>query len=153
MGLRTGLLMHTDDLAPLPGALPECAAHAVLRAEGGLSPLEVAPHVSAFLDVACADMQSRLAPGADWARLASVEQVLEWITKNGLKQVVLPYAPVGPVATRVAEAEARSDIPFVAIRRAYDDAAWPHATHGFFKFKDKIPSLVAGLNGIGLAAQ
>ncbi len=151
-GLRTGLLMHTDDFAPISGDLPEFAAHAVLRAEDRLSPLEIAPHLGAFLDGASADMQARLAPGAAWDTLASAQALLDWIDRQGLEQVVLPYAPVGPVAETLTEAERRSDVPFIRIRRAYDSAAWPHATHGFFRFKEKIPALVAQMNGICLAA-
>ena len=26
--------------------------------------------------------------------------------------------------------------------RSYDAMAWPHATHGFFRFKEKIPQLL-----------
>jgi deoxyribodipyrimidine photo-lyase len=25
------------------------------------------------------------------------------------------------------------------LRRDWDDALWPHATHGFFRFKEQIP--------------
>jgi deoxyribodipyrimidine photo-lyase len=124
----------------------------VLRAEHRLSPLSLAPHLGAFLDGAATDMQARLAPQAQWDSLTSAQAVLDWIDRENLQQVILPYAPVGPVAETAAEAEQRSDVPFLRIRRAYDTAAWPHATHGFFRFKEKIPALVAQMNGIGLAA-
>ncbi|HSG56255.1 MAG TPA: DNA photolyase, partial [Paracoccaceae bacterium] len=42
-------------------------------------------------------------------------------------------------------------IRLVRLRRAFDSAAWPHATHGFFKFKEKIPALLGALKGIGVA--
>lgn len=151
--LRSGLLMHPDDLAPLPAKLPDYAAHGVLRAEDRLSPLAIAPHIGAFLDGACADMQARIAPDAPWSTLRSVDAVLDWIGANELQQIILPYAPVGPVAEVLSEAESRSSVPFIRVRRAYDDAAWPHATHGFFRFKEKIPKLIAQMNGIGIAAE
>ncbi|MEL7216615.1 MAG: hypothetical protein AAGJ96_11875, partial [Pseudomonadota bacterium] len=58
-------------------------------------------------------------------------------------QIVTPYAPVGPAAnvlTRLAQSDGAP--PLRRIRRAYDSAAWPHATHGFFRFKDVIPDLL-----------
>jgi deoxyribodipyrimidine photo-lyase len=36
----------------------------------------------------------------------------------------------------------------VPLRRRWDDLAWPHATHGFFRFRQQIPELIAG-NGLG----
>jgi deoxyribodipyrimidine photo-lyase len=47
-------------------------------------------------------------------------------------------------------ARKRGAVCVVNRRRAHDSAAWPHATHGFFKFKDKIPALLGTLKGIGL---
>jgi len=35
----------------------------------------------------------------------------------------------------------------VQISKEYDQIAWPHATHGFFRFKEKIPALI---NELGL---
>jgi deoxyribodipyrimidine photo-lyase len=41
--------------------------------------------------------------------------------------------------------------PIACILREYDSAAWPHATHGFFRFKDKIPTLLGHLRGLNAA--
>jgi deoxyribodipyrimidine photo-lyase len=35
----------------------------------------------------------------------------------------------------------------VQMTKDYDQSAWPHATHGFFRFKEKIPALI---NELGL---
>jgi deoxyribodipyrimidine photo-lyase len=35
--------------------------------------------------------------------------------------------------------------------RDYDAAAWPHATAGFFKFKEKIPKFLGQLKGLRAA--
>jgi deoxyribodipyrimidine photo-lyase len=40
------------------------------------------------------------------------------------------------------------DVCVIRLRRGYDDAAWPHATHGFFRFRDAIPGLIAGMRGM-----
>ena len=59
--------------------------------------------------------------------------------------VVTAYAPVGPVAERLAhcrQALERYGIQLVQIRRQWDDGVWPHATKGFFSLKAKIPSIL-----------
>ena len=63
--------------------------------------------------------------------------------------IITPYAPVGPVADALRQVEIqRPDIPVIRMLRPYDGAAWPHATRGFFKFRDRIPDL---LNELGLS--
>ena len=151
--LRTGVVMHTDDLTGLPHKPRDVTATAVLRVEQQLSPLAVSDHISTFLDGACVDAQMRHAPDTPWTTLQSAQDLSAWIAEHDLEQVVLSYPPVGPVAATVTAAERESSARFVRLMRPYDAAAWPYATHGFFKFKDKIPKLVAQLNGIGLAAQ
>jgi deoxyribodipyrimidine photo-lyase len=50
---------------------------------------------------------------------------------------------------RALEATLKADsIRLVRLQRRFDSAAWPHATAGFFKFKEKIPALIGGLKGI-----
>ena len=60
----------------------------------------------------------------------------------GARQVVTAWAPVGPVATALdamAPALAAHGLPLARVRRAWDEAFWPHATRGFFPFKERIP--------------
>ena len=60
----------------------------------------------------------------------------------GAEQIITPYAPIGPVAdalTRIAPILAAEGVPLVQIRRAWDGNFWPHATKGFFPFKEHIP--------------
>ena len=33
-------------------------------------------------------------------------------------------------------------IDLIRVINPYDSRAWPHATHGFFRFKEHIPSLL-----------
>lgn len=61
----------------------------------------------------------------------------------GVRQIVTPYAPVGPVAdalARTAPELARHGIALTQIRRAWDSRYWPHATKGFFAFKERMPA-------------
>ena len=64
---------------------------------------------------------------------------------SGARQIVTPYAPVGPVAdalARLAPSLATAGITLVQKRRAWDSRFWPHAKKGFFPFKEKIPALL-----------
>lgn len=66
----------------------------------------------------------------------------------GARQIVTAHAPVGPVADALAAnapALARGGITQAQVRRGWDDAFWPHATKGFFAFKERIPETLRGL--------
>ncbi|MEL6452309.1 MAG: FAD-binding domain-containing protein [Pseudomonadota bacterium] len=153
---RSGLILHDDDLSPGylldSGLAPVATACVTTRA--GLSPWEVAPHVPHFAKAAAQDVTARY--GARLGDVAQVEATAEavaaWAADAGLDQIVVPYAPVGPNAELLDRIAAHLDAPPLRrIRRSYDSAAWPHATHGFFRFKDKIPTLLGQLHGLTAA--
>lgn len=151
-GLRTGLILHDEDLSPgyvLDRIAPE--ATAVITTRDALSPLAVAPHVTQFAAEAMADVIARF--GSRLGRVAHVEAkaqaIAQWAQDEGLEQIVTPVAPVGPAADVLGALGRMADAPPVhAIRRDYDSRAWPHATHGFFRFKDKIPALLGDMRGL-----
>ena len=63
----------------------------------------------------------------------------------GVRRIVTPYAPVGPVADQLAlltPVLAREGVALTQVRRAWDSAFWPHAKKGFFAFKERIPALL-----------
>jgi deoxyribodipyrimidine photo-lyase len=63
----------------------------------------------------------------------------------GAEQVITSYAPVGPVAdalARIAPSMASEGVPLIQVRRAWDESFWPHATKGFFPFKERIPKIL-----------
>lgn len=70
---------------------------------------------------------------------------------NQVRTIVTTEAPVGPLADglqRLTRELAGEGIEIVPLRRRWDDLAWPHATHGFFRFRQQIPELIA-CNGLG----
>jgi deoxyribodipyrimidine photo-lyase len=151
------LLLHDDDLSPgylfEQGIAP--VATACLVTTAARSPLHIAPSLAAFVDGVMADVTTRWASrlGPVTPAMTEVTAVADWARGTGARQIVTPYAPVGPNATalRVLEAALASDgIRLVRLQRRFDSAAWPHATAGFFKFKEKIPMLVGGLKGIAV---
>ena len=63
----------------------------------------------------------------------------------GVDRIVTAYAPVGPVADRLADvatAVAKAGIVIEWVRRDWDTRFWPHATKGFFAFKERIPTIL-----------
>ncbi|MFK7876990.1 MAG: FAD-binding domain-containing protein [Paracoccaceae bacterium] len=141
--LRTGLLLHPEDLSLAylwEGCSPPqtvCILHSAHR----LSPLHLAPHIKTFHAGALQDCVARYDLSVD-ATAQSAEDINTWIVAQGLDQVVTAYAPVGPSADILAKLSRNSTARVVQVQRAFDQAAWPHATHGFFRFKEHIPSLL-----------
>ena len=152
---RTGLLLTEDDLSPghlfASGLKP--AAAATLLGVKNRSPLKTAPTVIAFTQAAAQDATQRFADrlGPTAGPFTDAEATAAWATGNALEQIVMPYAPVGPAADLVADLRRHLDIPVAQVIRDSDARAWPHATHGFFRFKDKIPRLIADLKGLRAA--
>ena len=59
--------------------------------------------------------------------------------------IVTPYAPAGPVRDRLDRLKtdlANDGLTLTRIRRPGDAHAWPHATRGFFPFRERIPALL-----------
>ena len=72
------------------------------------------------------------------------EEIIAWSEKNNLDQIVTAYAATGPNATMITNLN-KLGLNIIQISKKYDQKAWPNATHGFFRFKEKIPALVKEL--------
>ena len=80
--------------------------------------------------------------------LGGADQVLDWIKTNQLSGIVLCEPSVGPAAQAIQSIQAdmhASVIPIYMIRNWWDTHFFPHATHGFFRFKKAIPSAIERL--------
>jgi deoxyribodipyrimidine photo-lyase len=141
---RTGLILTEEDLAPgflLDRIRPQGTL--VLLSPARRSPLAVAPRVISFTEEAARDAAARhgdrLGPVA-WA--GDPEDAATWA--GGFDQIVTPFAPVGPAR------EALDALPFRVLRllRPFDAMCWPHATAGFFRFRERIPGILGELRGI-----
>lgn len=152
-GLCTGVLLHEDDLSPgylLDHLRDDVIAHAGLLATSGRSPNPMSPLVTHFASDALTDALARWGSrfGSAGPMTDQVEDLCNWAVAEGIEQLVTPYAPVGPTASalrRLRSALDQHGIALVQVVRPWDLAAWPHATHGFFKFKKQIPKLIAGI--------
>lgn len=154
-GVRTGLLITEDDLSPgfITDGLPGIDCVVALRTSAHRSPGGVSERVDRFIRGAMDDAIERCGIGdssvvADGEGVDGIESVAAWARERGLRQIVTPYAPVGPAATAVASLSdrlAEEGIGVARVRREWDEACWPHATRGFFHFRKHIPALVREL--------
>ena len=149
---RTGLLLHEDDLSPgfLFDAGLSPVAMACLHSSAQRSPLAVSGLVQGFTRDALTDAADRWQSrsGNYGGVHETITPLVKWARSNTLQQVVAPYAPTGPAAEALARLEADlrpHDIALIRPMRDYDRRAWPHATHGFFRFKEHIPKLLAAM--------
>jgi deoxyribodipyrimidine photo-lyase len=142
-GGPVALLLHEDDLHPeslLPPGM-RVAAIAGIAVPEARSPLGCAALVARHVGQVLADGLERAEArfGAPANGLAP-EAVAAWAAGHGLP-VVAPQAPVG----WTAEALAGLGVPLHLIRRDWDQHCWPLATHGFFRFRERIPALIGAL--------
>ena len=75
----------------------------------------------------------------------NAEAIVQAAREADVGRVVTPYAPVGPVATRLAEiaTQLRAEgLELVQVRRDWDESFWPHARKGFFPFKQHMGRLL-----------
>ncbi len=143
--LPSALLVHDDDCSPEfildQGFVP--VSSFLLSTVAGRSPLAVAPMVQEFTTGALNDAatRARLGPADHAMDATAVDDLVRWARRAGIRQIVTPYAPVGPTAdalTELARALAPHDITLARVMRAYDRTLWPLATHGFFRFREGI---------------
>jgi deoxyribodipyrimidine photo-lyase len=157
-GARFGLLVTEDDCSPeslLHGEAPRAVMAAVTT--DSRSPLPVGFRARQFSAGAVADATERAARrfgipaqsahSDDWDHA-----LLAWADANRLDTIVTAYAPIGPVAERLARARralASHNVELIQLRRSYDERVWPHATRGYFKLKSRIPGLLRELELTG----
>jgi deoxyribodipyrimidine photo-lyase len=156
--LRFGLLVTEEDCTPesLPFRNPPSALLGAVTTNAR-SPLPVGLLARQFAIGAVADGVERAALHfglpAQGAQSDSWDDVLvAWARSNDLDAVVTAYAPVGPVAERLASARqslANNRIELIQLMRAYDTCTWPHATKGYFKLKSMIPDVLERLGITG----
>jgi hypothetical protein len=149
----TALLLTEEDLSA--GDLID----APVRTVGGFahasarSTLPVSELVRDFVDDAVDDALVRCGARHEvrhhnFGEAPSADFLIEWAKAHGCRQIVMPYAPVGPVqdwVKPIRERLASSPIRFVLIRRAWDSRLWPLATKGYFTFKKQLDRLVSEL--------
>lgn len=138
------LLVTEEDLSPefllKQGLRPQAVA--VLTAVAGRSPRAVADPVQRFTAAAITDALDRLAaPDAPRFGPGDLTALLDAAQAAGAAQIVTPHAPTGPVASALSDLARLASprgITLARVLRDHDRQAWPHATHGFFRFRAAV---------------
>lgn len=143
----TLLLVTHEDLHPESLFPPSAMIRSVLVAAG--PGLLWGNKARLFAGAAAADAATRAA--ANFGCAANVSPRLDTDTlmaaaqAAGVRRIVTPFAPVGPVADALAEITpvlADHGIALSQVRRAWDSQFWPHATKGYFAFKEQMPTAI-----------
>ena len=144
--------VQVDDLSPefLRFPVDGFEGLATLNSSQGRSPLGVSNTVAAFVDGAFNDTLGRIRSVAGRStghvlQTSLVYNLVDWARRAQIEQFVTPYSPVGPAqdALDVLERKlAPLGIGLERILRSSDALAWPKATHGFFRFRKIIPTLI-----------
>ena len=147
--LRTGLLIHDDDLdlSPVINGLKIESSIAITNLET-ISPWSCAKSVQTFVNSLIEDVSKRYKDKIGLVNLISnPDEIGSWYLENKIEQIVVAYAATGPNASLIKKLIDQG-LNVIQISKNYDQSAWPHATHGFFRFKEKIPALIKelGLN-------
>ena len=145
---RVGLLLHGDDLHPESLPLTTKVMGAGLLQVPEIGPADGTKNK--FLRRAGQDACTRLehAFNVDAPQMTTLDEALSWALGLDVREIATPYAPVGPIAWHLADlkrALAVHDVRLVRLRRPWDSRTWPLATGGFFKLKERLPSLVRDL--------
>jgi deoxyribodipyrimidine photo-lyase len=151
------LLLHGDDFAAHELIPPGTDIRATVVAASGHPdhPWPFGRRASRFVASLAPDTANRLTrDGKTNVHIIDVLQadaLRRYCDSTQVRTIVTTEAPVGPLADglqRLTRELAGEGIDVVTLRRRWDDLAWPHATHGFFRFRQQIPELIA-CNGLG----
>ena len=145
---RIGLLLTEEDLC-LDWLTDRISPIAIATLPAGpRSPLHTAPQVAAFTNDLIDDCLTRHSDLGHATQVPDVAALVNWAREQRLDSIVTAYMPTGPAADHLSAlrpALAAHTIRLHSLIRPYDAQTWPHAASGFFKFRDAIPRLLAGL--------
>jgi deoxyribodipyrimidine photo-lyase len=145
---RVGLLLTEEDLHPQSWPLFTKVAGAACLAMPAIGDADSPKH--RFTQGALEDALNRTQDsfGVEALCVTTTADIVTWAKSLGVTQVVTGYAATGLVAWRLQDLTAelaQHDIELIQVKREWDKLAWPLATGGFFKLKEKLPSLIREL--------
>lgn len=112
------------------------------------SPLPVADRVASFETAALADAAARVGVTPITLGGTTAQDLARWALSAGAVQIATPYVTRGPLRDwldAAAPVLAAHGLTLCEWQRDWDRAIWPHATAGFFKVRQKIPTLLEQL--------
>jgi deoxyribodipyrimidine photo-lyase len=145
------LVLHEDDLHPesLDLSAARIVGVAGVTVPQARSPLGCAPAAAAFANAAMDDALTRAAGHFNApAHRVDVQAIPARAAELGARAVVMPHAPAGWTAAALASLRpvlALHGMALHLVRRDWDSLCWPHATKGYFAFRERIPGFCAAL--------
>ena len=155
-GEKTVLLMTDEDLLPEDWGIPERDVAAIILLDTAEAYPGMATLPTAWKHKALEGTASRLAAEFQYPVLnledggetiASRLHVL--LREHGAQSLSMMTPPIGTTRSLmdpVLSELTKEGITLRRLRRPWDDAFWPHATHGFFKLKERMPSVLKQLS-------
>jgi deoxyribodipyrimidine photo-lyase len=156
-GQKTVLLVTEEDLSPESWCVPTADVSGVILIDTADATAGISRNVTTFKREALESTKERLeASGYSSVTLLSVsmgrietmvtqcENVIRLLQAQhvgGTSTVSMMGAPVGPtqqIMDPLLSLLKQEGVAVRRLRRDWDDALWPHATHGFFRFKEQI---------------
>ncbi len=155
-GEKTVLLVTEEDLYPEDWGIPRGDVAAMIlvdtaKAYPGITALPVAWKRKAIEGTVARLAEEFPCPvlGLQGGEESTTAQLHTLPREHGALSLSLMTPPVGPTQSLiepVLSELAKAGVPLRKLRRPWDDAFWPHATHGFFRLKERIPSVLAQLS-------
>lgn len=143
---------HPESLLPAETAMTSAAMVPVSRLRSVRPTAEaVIRFEQAALNDTAARLKRQYGLSTDSLPTDQPAALAAWARDNGVRQLVTPYLPQGPAREWVQAARSAVEtagIRVAMLRRAWDDAIWPHATAGYFKVKRRIPGILRQLEVI-----
>jgi deoxyribodipyrimidine photo-lyase len=141
-----GLLLTDEDLHP--ESWPMAAHIAGLATLTPANADAIGAPARFFLDGALEDglRRAQCHCAAPDAGVLDEAGVVDWARALGVREIVTGFAPIGETSAALdalAHKLAAAGMRLTRLRRKWDEIAWPHATAGFFRFREIIPDLVA----------
>ncbi|GAB5389092.1 MAG: hypothetical protein Alpg2KO_20600 [Alphaproteobacteria bacterium] len=142
--LRSGLLLTDEDLDPTQNMLQMAGPILIITTSGLRSPNGAGEQTARFSQGAAQDAASRLQNPVTLLHDPDPSALSDWVAANQLDQIIGPEIPVSPARDWVKTALQHSESsPALRLtRKDWDSLLWPHATHGFFRFKSQLPVLM-----------
>ncbi|MDZ4791294.1 MAG: FAD-binding domain-containing protein [Hyphomicrobiales bacterium] len=141
----TALFLTEDDLNPESLAFGGMEPVTVIALDPAALYRGYSPHVIGFKQAAMADALARATAhfGCDGVLLPAdaADEIISWIKARNLPCAASAYSPIGYSQSAMHDLQSKlggAGIAFGMVRRAWDEAFWPHASRGFFQLKEKI---------------
>ncbi|MEY2907340.1 MAG: hypothetical protein RLZZ408_1811 [Verrucomicrobiota bacterium] len=154
-GDKTLLLVTEEDLSPESWCIPTADVSGVMLIDTVDATAGISSKVTTFKRQALESTKERLVAsgyssvtllsgtiGTMEAQRENVSRLLQRHHVGGTSTVSMMGATVGPtrqIMDPLLSLLKQEGVSVRRLRRDWDDALWPHATHGFFRFKEQIP--------------